>query len=396
MRPVLHTLVLAFAASIAMAADPPTATPTTAAARATTAPAPTAEALDRPLPDINLQAQSLGSVLEALSHKAGVRFEIDDDTYATLPWGRETRLASLKVTRGASLRSTLDELLKPLGLVYSVGDKAVRIDPSAPLSRMNRRSTWNDLHFLNWLDTTPCTAENLAKTKIQYRITTKVNGPQLLRDQIKRAGDGTISQMLEAATKALGWTWFPDEDHVVILSAQAHIAHNLSRTVTARYNQMGLSHILLDLADKADVPLFLEPGLMLKLPPNVANSYTLLVQQFTVRDALEMICAETGLTYKILRDGISISMSPNAPGSPAAGRTRGDPYVARIVVPARNGGYNYEFVIRESEMPQDVLEYRGQMIDEMIEKMRQDMAPTATPETAPAPKSDDETPTSKR
>lgn len=358
--------------------------PTSAPVETQTAdPRPAAEALDRTLGDLKLESQTLAAVLEALSKRAGVRFEIDDDTYATLPWGRDTRLATLKLS-GASLRAALDEILKPLGFVYSIGDNSVRIVPSDALARINRRATWDDLHYLQMLNSTACTQQNLAKIKFQYRITTKTNAPQLLGNQFKRAGDGTIAQILDVATKALGWTWFPDQDHVVILSAQAHIAHNLARTVTARYNQMGLAHILLDLADKADVPIFLEPGLMLKLPPNTANNYTLLLQQTTVRDALELICAETGLAYQILRDGISISLAPDAKGNAAGARNRGDPYVARIVVPAKNGNYNYEFLIRESELPQDVREYRGQMIDEMIEKVRLDMSPAANPESAPA------------
>ncbi len=358
--------------------DPPSPT--------TRDPAAALEVLDRSVGELTLEAQSLASVLETLAQRAGTRFEIDDDTYATLPWGRETRLSSLRLTGGATLRKALDELLRPLGLVYRVGERSIMIESSPPLARMNRRATWDDLHFLEMLETMPFSSSNLQKIKFQYRITTKVNAPELLANQLKRAGDGSISEILTVATNALGWTWFPDKDHVVILSAQAHIAHNLARTITARYNQMGLSHILLDLAQKADVPLFLESGLMLKLPPHVANSYTLLLQQTTVRDALELICAETGLQYKILRDGVAISMG-EAPGNAAGQRPRGDPYAARILVPAKNGAYSYEFLIRESEIPSDVREYRQQMIDEMIERMRQDMAPAPPRDaggTAPA------------
>lgn len=385
-RPLAHRLASVSIAVTLVAALSAQSRPATSPAPVESQPAdprPAAEALDRTLGDLQLESQTLAAVLETLSKRAGVRFDIDDDTYATLPWGRDTRLATLKLS-GASLRAALDEILKPLGFVYSIGENSVRIVPSDALARINRRATWDDLHYLQMLNSTPCTQQNLAKIKFQYRITTKTNAPQLLGNQFKRAGDGTIAQILDVATRALGWTWFPDQDHVVILSAQAHIAHNLARTVTARYNQMGLAHILLDLADKADVPIFLEPGLMLKLPPNTANNYTLLLQQTTVRDALELICAETGLAYQILRDGISISLAPDAKGNAAGARNRGDPYVARIVVPAKNGNYNYEFLIRESELPQDVREYRGQMIDEMIEKVRLDMSPAANPESAPA------------
>ncbi|MFO0972681.1 MAG: hypothetical protein U1A27_04465 [Phycisphaerae bacterium] len=346
-----------------------------------------AEALDRPVGSLKLEAQALPAVLETLAQKAGVHFVVDEDTYAVLPWGRETRVASLTLSAGATLRATLDEVLRPLGLVYRLEDDArrtIRVDSSPPLDRMNRRATWDDLRLLTMLETTPYSAANLGQVRIQYKITTKVNAPQSLANQLKRSGEGTLAQMLTTATNALGWTWYPDGDHVVVLSQEALNNHNLARTVTARYNQMNLAHILLDLSQKADVPFSFEPGLMLKLPATAANSYSLMLNQTSIREALEFICAETGLKYIVRRDAVDFSLAPGAVGvgSGGAARSRGDPYVARILVPARNGNYTYEFLIRDSELPDDLREYRGQMIDEMIDRIRQDMAPSSESPTS--------------
>lgn len=359
---------------LALGASAASGTAQPAPMTATTEPSSATVAVDRELGDLTIEAQPIGAVLEVLGEKAGVKFVIDEDLYGLLPWGRDTRLASVTL-KGATLRGALNEIGRTLGLIYEVGDRSIRITACGPLNRLNRRATWNDLNLLRTLETTEFTAANLAKVKMQYRITSKVNAPQLLAAQLKRAGEGTISQVLETAANALGWTWYPDQDHIVMLSAEANIARALSRSVTARYNQMGLAHILLDLADKADVALSLEPGLLLKLPPSTAQSYTLLLQQTTIREALELICAETGLTYQVKRDGLAVSLAGGSPGSAVGPRPRTDSYAARILVPAKDGGFSYEFLLRESELPQDIREYRGQIVAAMIERMRQDMAP---------------------
>jgi hypothetical protein len=332
-----------------------------------------AEALDRELGEFTIESQPLSSVFEALGERAGVSFVVDEDTYGMLPWGRETRLATVQMS-GSTLRAALDEIVLRLGLAYGVGDQGIVIRASGPLKRMNRRSTWKDLDLLYQLNTTEYTPEAFERLKVQYRITSKVDAPGLMTTQLTRSGSGTLAQMLNVATQSLGWTWFPDNEAVVVLSAQAMIAHKLARTISARYNQMGLAHILVDLADKADVALFLEPGLMLKLPPT-AQSYTLLLQQTSIRQALELICAETGLTYEIKREGLQFSLG-EAAGAAVGDPGRRDAFVAKISVPLGEGGYSYEFLIRESELPSDIREYRRQMVDAMIERMRQDMAPT--------------------
>src|SRR5262245_12094625 len=92
------SLPLALAALVVLSAQ---SRPTTSPAKAESQPAdprPAAEALDRTLGDLKLESQTLAAVLETLAQRAGIRFDIDDDTYATLPWGRDTRLATLKLS----------------------------------------------------------------------------------------------------------------------------------------------------------------------------------------------------------------------------------------------------------------------------------------------------------
>jgi hypothetical protein len=143
-----------------------------------------------------------------------------------------------------------------------------------------------------------------------------------------------------------------------------------------RYTNAPLANILNDLGDRADVPMFFEPGIMLKLPRTTAQSYTLLLDQSSIRQALELIAAETGLKYEIRRDGISIGLSDTLAGTttnPSAAPARRTPYVARITVPSKDGSFSLDFLLTAEELPPDVLEYREQLVDQYVDKMRSEL-----------------------
>ena len=278
-----------------------------------------------------------------------------------LPWGRQTKLTDVSITN-ASLREALPQILDPLGMTYELRDNGIAVVATRPLKRINRRATWDELKLLQQCRETQYSPESFAALRIQYRITKKVDAPSLLRRQLEQAGRGSLAQILEAATGSLGWVWFPDQDRIVIRSAEAQMANQLSRHVTLRYEKAPLSRILLALADKADVPLLLEPGVMLKLPHATAQSFTLLIENTSIRQALNLISAETGLKYEMRRDELYIGLaedfqSPGTTSAPASAAARRSNYVCRITIPSEDGTYSYDVLVRDDELPNDVLDY---------------------------------------
>ncbi|HVP10588.1 MAG TPA: DUF4974 domain-containing protein [Phycisphaerae bacterium] len=333
-------------------------------------------ALDRKLEKISVSDKPVPEALAEIGAAAHVGIAIDAEAAELLPWGRQTKVADLTIETGFTLRAALPQLLNPLGMTYKVADNHILVVASPPLKRINRRATWEDLKLLRWCQETPYTPEAFAEMKIQYRLTAKIDAPKMLERQLDRAGHGTIAQMLETACNSLGWVWLPDNDEIVIRTHEAQIANMLSRRISVRYTNAPLSKILNDLADRADVLVFFEPGIMLKLPHATAQSYTLLLDQSSIRQALELIAAETGLKYEIRRDGIYIGLSEALAGptttAPAA-PTRRSPYVARITVPSKDGTFSLDFLLTADELPPDVLEYREQLVDQYVDKMRSEL-----------------------
>ena len=90
-----------------------------------------------------------------------------------------------------------------------------------------------------------------------------------------------------------------------------------------------------------------------------------------------MLCAETGMKYQMRRDGLFVGLADKTAGG-APGQSRRSPYVCKISVPSKDGSFAYEFLVREDELPADIVAYRRQIIEATIEKMRSEMAPDAS------------------
>lgn len=348
-------------------------------------------ALDRKLPQITLSGKVVPEALAEIGAQAGVKIIVDEAAVELLPWGRQTKIADVTV-RGASLREALPLILGPLGMTYAVNEGRIQVVATEPLKRINRRATWDDLKLLRWCTETPYTPETFAELKLQYRVTAKVDAPKLLQRQLERSGRGTVAEMLEVACNSLGWVWLPDNSDLVIRTHEAQIANMLSRRVTIRYTNAPLAKILSDLADRADVAMFFEPGMMLKLPRSTAESYTLLLDQSTIRQALELIAAETGLQYEVRRDGIHFGLSDAISGNAARPAARRSPYVARISIPIKEGGYTLDVLLSGEDLPPDVLEYRDQVIERYVDKVRADMEKAAEKPPEESSKTDEAKP----
>lgn len=337
-----------------------------------------AKALDQKLARISITEQEMPAALAALGQQAGILIEVDEVSVDLLPWGRQTKLKNLTV-ENATLRDVLPQVLGALGMTYEIRDSGVFVVASEPLKRINRRATWDDIKLLRELNEMDYTPENFLSFKLQYRITSKVDAPGLLQVQLAKAGRGTVAQILETASGALGWVWFPNGDHIAIRTQEAQIANRMARRVTIKYGNEALSRILVDLADKAETAISFEPGMMLKLPQNVAQKTSLLLNQSSIRQAFELLAAETGIKYEIRRTGIYVGLSEQILSSdssdPSGQRRAASSYVGKISVPSSDGSYAYDFLIRSDELPEDILEYRRQILEEYIQKMRADMAP---------------------
>ncbi len=334
-----------------------------------------AQALDQTIDSFRTDESPVADALAELGRAAGVTIDVDPRSLDLLPWGSNTKLKTINVG-SASLRTVLPQILEPLGLEYSIENDGVTVTASEPLKRINRRVTWADLKTLQRCISTEWSAEAMENFTIRYRITSKVDAPALLAEQMAKSAGGSVATVLEDAAGSLGWVWFPNEDHIVIRTVQAQTANYMARRVTVNYTNEPLADILLDLANRAETPINFEAGMMLKLPPETARHTSLALRNNSIRQGFELLSAHTGIRYSIQRGGVNVSLSDvikrgSSTSLPISLRS---PYVGKITVPSADKTYAFDILLREDDLPQDILDYRKALIEEYIEKMRAEMA----------------------
>ncbi|MCK6484319.1 MAG: hypothetical protein HUU22_03105 [Phycisphaerae bacterium] len=337
--------------------------------------------LDQPIAQWAIEERPLTEVLDALGKVADINIRLDPLAIERLPWGAQTKLANLSVS-DATPREILSKTLGELGLEYSVQGSDVWVEPMPVIERLDGRASWKTLGLLKNLMTTSYSAEAFSKFALQFRITSKVDAPAMLTEQLARAGRGMMAELLETATASLGWTWFPQEDHIVVLTREAAIARAMSRRMNGRYVKQPLGEILFALGKEAGVHVHLQAGMFKKLSPQTVERYSLFLTNVSIRQAFDFIAADTGVAYRIRTDGVHVGLAEDI-GKLDSAETQtaptDDPYVAKLSVPIANGQGTYEFLIRESELPADVRAIRRRIRQRFIDDVRR-----ANPASQPA------------
>ncbi len=339
--------------------------------------------LDKPIAELILDDLALPKAMDRMAAETGVSISIDPRALDRLPWGAQTRLSRLSL-HDTTLREALPDILAPLGMRYEVRDAELRILAGPSLSRLTRRATWDELRLLAELSRTPFTPEAFDLFEIQYRITAKVDAPALLLKQLESVGHGNIASVLEPATGSLCWTWLVEEDHIVIITRQAAIARAMARRMTGRYERRHLGEILFELGREADVHVHLKPGTFKQLLPAAVQHYSLFLTNVSIRQALDYIAADTGLAYRIESDGVHVGPADNINELSLTKAINADPYIAKLSVPLGLEGYSFEFLVRESELPDDVRTKRREAIARFVDQLRREAA-TSQPAATDSP-----------
>ena len=118
------------------------------------------------------------------------------------------------------------------------------------------------------------------------------------------------------------------------------------------------------------------------MPVHMRRNFSINVRAQSAEQVLEEICAYTGLGYLIEPDGVLLYMpTGGAAGRDPAGNTRpvglaptasvslSDPYVAKMVIPLGDGK-TMEWLIRRSELPEDLRRMRERDLAEGFEAAR--------------------------
>ncbi len=319
---------------------------------------------------LTVENAAIREALAALSDSTGIPISISDETLSFLPYGSQTMLSAR--IEDQPLRASLEAILRPAGLRFEVLSDRVEVKPVPPLRRLCRRATWEELELLERLSSGPWSRELGASLPYRFLDMPERDAEanrRILLELADAVGPGPAAEVLELACERHGWTWRPEDGKLTILTRTRQVEDQLNTRVTLRYDRIHLKDALLDLAARAGVLLKMEPGVLAGLPQETVRQFSLSVNNMTICQALEVVAAETGLSYIIEPQGLRIAASPMGYGTaatPEAGDQamqktlqdlRTNPIVGQITFPLP-GGMQFAFFLREADLPARLNEMR--------------------------------------
>ncbi len=356
-------------------------------------------ALDKPV-KLDLNEVPIGQVFQKLTQASGVQFVIDHEAYDLLPYGDQTRL--VVNIPNITLRNALSQMLLPLGMEWVIEKNAVRIMPTAPLVRLTRRATYEELAALGNILTKKvlpieqggAVLDQLrAKTgqkdmDLTFRTRPEKGQKELAFINANRALPCTGAQWLDMFCQGRGWTWYVSGDDIVIIEKKDQIERQLQRKVTLKVRGANLTDIMLDLAHQARVLLDMDPGVMTYVPADTREKFTLLVTDATIAQAFEAISGNTGLNFVLEDNGLRVEASEQLKKAYEAANggttTRRSPFFIKRSI-ALSDGTTVEVYFRAEDVPaglQEAIEAeKAKLIKEMCKKYN---VPATQPATQPA------------
>lgn len=349
------------------------------------------QALNEPT-RISLDGVPLGQAMAAITQQTGVRVTMSDATMDLTPNGPRTIVAKVDIAN-IPLRRALAELFGPLGMTFAVMDDHIQIGPMPALERFGRQPGWAELDALNFLSSVQPGINDKALVALEGRVQFPVGAPDSwpkLAEAIRRVGAGPGDEVLSSACASLGWAWTLEGDHVVVAPVQDHIRRQLQMPISVRANFRPLFDVLQSVGAASGVRIRVEPGALAALPVAMQRNFSLNVSRQPTEQVLDSISAYTGLGYLIDPDGVLFFLAGGSPplaaeqaahqiggASPMAalapGASSTDPYVAKIVVPVE-GGRSIEWLIRASELPDDLRLMRDRDLANLFDAVRQKAA----------------------
>jgi len=281
------------------------------------------------LQDLKLDT-TLPDAMKQIGNQTGVRLEADPAVWDLLPWGEQTNIKA--TIQNHTLRQGLTAITQKLALEFVLTDESVQLRPMPALQRLGRRATVDELEVLDLMTTTPMELDHPTFAQIVSAVDGKLaslKSPFAIDD---RAADTTADQkiniprnasmadVLEDLCRQTDAAWYPWGKTIVIVSREEQIRSQLSKMLSARYNGVDVSQVLLELSQRAGVDFTVDPGAYQKIPAQFRN-IQLLLDNASVQQALESIGGYTGLGFDITDKGVHVSYQGDA-GATTAPTTR--------------------------------------------------------------------------
>jgi len=356
------------------------------------------EALNEPA-KIQFDNVRLVDALRTISDQTGVKIVMTNDTMRFAPGGPLTAIQRVQISQ-VPLRQALEQLFAPLGMEIVVRDSFVEVVPRDEVYCLGRAPTWEELDLLKRLadmkpGVDPAHWEELRRW-LQFQVPVP-SALEQLAGALRATGAGPGNQVLTVACSKLGWGWCVEGKGIIVADRGRLLRRQLQQPISMRMNAKPLTEVLAALGRTVHVPIRSEPGALASLSTGMQRNFSINVQNEPVETVLEKIAGYTGLGYLIDPEGVvfyrpgsmpapvappvspaSASPSPSSESAPAnegaaaaptVSSGPSDPYVAKVVRQLEDGR-TVEWLLRRSELPDDMKGMRDEDIRKAFEELR--------------------------
>jgi len=326
---------------------------------------------------ITLENIKIAEAVNVLTEQTGVRIVMPPEVMKLIPNGPDTVIQKVDIAH-VPLGEGLTRLFSPLGMNWVVENDHVAIVPKDALLCLGRAPTWAELATLSELAAIQPGSDDKALARWQPRFQFQIPGLretwQELSMSIRSVGAGPGDEVLTIACNNLGWGWCLSGEKIIVSPIEQQIRLRLQQPISLRMNNRALFEVMSAVGQQINLSVRVEPGALTALPDQVQRNFSLNVQQKPVEQVLDTIAAYTGLGYLIGPEGVMFYRAPGpdrptTADSSAAPSGPSDPYVAKMIVPLEDGK-SLEWLIRRSELPEDLRQMRDRDLQSLIDTVR--------------------------
>ncbi len=366
---------------------------------------------------IQLSDVTIAEALEKIGQKAGVKIVLSDEAVWKLPYGKATRMA---VALQGPFAESLDEMLDTFFMRYAVGEEEITIYPRQELEHILGRPTAKQLELLRDIYTAPIGVyyfgqeqrsineaigrpilispmsvlgqiDNLFRQLVgQESITTRQPRTRSSRVTVKERQAPepneaepielptpvTLAQLLRqveadrASAQETRWYIsgmdFPGHTpEICVVDFSELRSLQRKQKIDVSYENERADKILRDLANRGKYELYINPNVSLE-----KNIISMSMENVTPVEAIKNICDMTGLIYSydnyyIKIEGFRKKDSEQVKSTPSRRKESGD-YIGKISVPMDGGKYFVEFMLRESDLTDELRKLRAEKMTEVL------------------------------
>jgi hypothetical protein len=356
----------------------------------------------KPEVSIKLENVTIAEALDRISRQTGIQIKLSDDAVWKLPEGRDTRLS---VTLEGPLAGSLEQMLNNFFLRYAVGSESLTVYPRPELRHILGRPTVRSLKLLKnvYASRVTITARMVDAAMAQRLLNSCAGEPitvtptnqfenvtRILDKTARRADrsdvissnapptpvmlasvlDDTVASLDGFHDWCISLSEIPDQvPQIMIARADEFSKMRLRQVVDVSFMHEEGEKVIRALAARADMDVKIANSAAVR---HLANTISLEVQNVALETALEKASAALGVyaTFQLTECvmtvqcvDVPVKATPTpAPGQAETAVSRADAYVGKISIPMEGGKYFIEFMLRESDLTDELRQLRSEKI----------------------------------